>query len=117
MKIQELLDNTTQQMRKGILEFCILSIIADEGEAYPTDIINRLEAADMIVVQGTMYPLLSRLKSAGLLSYTWRESASGPPRKYFALTDDGREFLNGLLVTWNQLVKAVKDSTKNLKEN
>ena len=77
MKVQGLLDNTTQQMRKGILELCILSIISDEGEAYPTDIIKRLEKSELMVVEGTMYPLLARLKSAGLLDYTWRESASG----------------------------------------
>lgn len=117
MKVQNLLDNTTQQMRKGILELCILSIIAEEGEAYPTDIINQLEASDMIVVQGTLYPLLTRLKSAGLLSYTWKESAAGPPRKYYSLTDDGRDFLKGLIGTWQQLVAAVKNSTKNLTAN
>ncbi len=104
-------------MRKGILELCILSIIAEEGEAYPTDIINQLEASDMIVVQGTLYPLLTRLKSAGLLSYTWKESAAGPPRKYYSLTDDGRDFLKGLIGTWQQLVAAVKNSTKNLTAN
>lgn len=117
MKVQGLLDNTTQQMRKGILELCILSIIADEGEAYPTDIINRLEASDMIVVQGTLYPLLARLKSAGLLNYTWKESVAGPPRKYYSLTGDGREFLDGLVGTWQQLVTAVKNSTKSLTAN
>ena len=117
MKVQGLLDNTSQQMRKGILELCILSIISDEGEAYPTDIINRLEQSEMIVVQGTLYPLLARLKSAGLLSYTWKESAAGPPRKYYSLTDDGKEFLDGLMGTWKQLVTAVKNSTQSLTAN
>lgn len=117
MKVQGLLDNTTQQMRKGILELCILSIISDEGEAYPTDIIKRLEKSELMVVEGTMYPLLARLKSAGLLDYTWRESASGPPRKYYALTDDGKEFLGGLMTTWHQLVNAVSQSTQNQSTN
>lgn len=117
MKVQGLLDNTTQQMRKGILELCILSIISDEGEAYPTDIIKRLEKSELMVVEGTMYPLLARLKSTGLLHYTWRESVTGPPRKYYALTDDGREFLGGLMSTWSQLVIAVQQSTKSLTAN
>jgi len=117
MKVQGLLDNTTQQMRKGILELCILSIISDEGEAYPTDIIKRLEKSELMVVEGTMYPLLARLKSAGLLDYTWRESVSGPPRKYYTLTEDGKEFLDGLATTWHQLVNAVSDSTKSLTAN
>jgi PadR family transcriptional regulator PadR len=117
MKVQGLLENTTQQMRKGILEFCILSIIADEDEAYPSDIITRLRASEMIVVEGTLYPLLNRLKEAGLLQYTWKESTSGPPRKYYSVTDDGREFLGGLTNTWNQLVAAVQHSTKSLSVN
>ncbi len=104
-------------MRKGILELCILSIISDEVEAYPSDIIKRLEESQMIVVQGTLYPLLARLKGAGLLDYTWKESDSGPPRKYYALTDDGREFLNGLMETWGQLVDAVQHSTQSLTAN
>jgi PadR family transcriptional regulator PadR len=116
MKIQELLENTTQQMRKGILELCILSIISEEKEAYPSDILNRLEQLNMIVVQGTLYPLLARLKSAGLLHYTWKESDAGPPRKYYFLTDDGLSFLKGLLRSWEQLMTAVQQSTKNLIE-
>jgi len=117
MKVQGLLENTTQQMRKGILELCILSIISDEQEAYPSDIIKRLEESHMIVVQGTLYPLLARLKSAGLLDYTWKESGAGPPRKYYSLTNDGHEFLDGLMDTWNQLVAAVKHSTRSLTAN
>lgn len=104
-------------MRKGILELCILSIISDEREAYPSDIIRRLEESQMIVVQGTLYPLLARLKGAGLLEYTWKESDAGPPRKYYALTDSGHEFLDGLLDTWAQLVDAVKHSTKSITAN
>ncbi|MEO0777542.1 MAG: PadR family transcriptional regulator [Bacteroidota bacterium] len=110
------LENTKAQMRKGVLELCILSIIAEE-EVYPSDIIKKLEASELIVVQGTLYPLLTRLKNAGLLHYTWRESTSGPPRKYFHITDTGREFLNGLISTWHQLVHAVNQSTKNIASN
>ncbi|MEK7255344.1 MAG: PadR family transcriptional regulator [Bacteroidota bacterium] len=112
MKVNELLENTKQQMRKGILELCILSIISDDEEAYPSDIINRLKESEMIVVEGTLYPLLTRLKDAGLLSYTWKESTSGPPRKYYYVTDLGRTFLSGLMSTWNQLLAAVQHSTK-----
>ena len=117
MKVQNLLENTKQQMRKGVLELCILSIISDEGEAYPSDIIERLKESELIVKQGTMYPLLARLKGAGLLNYTWKESDAGPPRKYYALTDIGHQFLGGLMGTWGQLVEAVTFSTKNFKAN
>ena len=109
------LENTKAQMRKGVLELCILSIIA-EGEAYPSDIINKLKEAELIVVEGTLYPLLTRLKNAGLLHYTWKESTSGPPRKYFHITDEGKSFLNELLGTWGQLVHAVSESTKNYQQ-
>ena len=104
-------------MRKGVLELCILAIISDEKEAYPSDIIKRLEAAEMIVVQGTLYPLLARLKSAGLLDYTWKESDAGPPRKYYSLTKDGEAFLNGLMSNWQKLVEAVNQSTRSLTAN
>lgn len=114
MKVQALLENTSQQMRKGVLELCILAIIANEKEAYPSDIIKRLEEAELIVVQGTLYPLLARLKSAGLLDYTWKESDAGPPRKYYSLTPEGHAFLEGLLQSWQKLVDAVSLSTKNL---
>lgn len=100
-------------MRKGVLELCILSIIA-EAEAYPSDIIGKLKEAELIVVEGTLYPLLTRLKNAGLLTYNWRESSSGPPRKYFQLTEEGQDFLNALLETWDGLVNAVAQSTKNI---
>lgn len=110
------LDTTKTQMRRGVLELCILSIIA-EGEAYPSDIISRLKEAELIVVEGTLYPLLTRLKNADLLQYNWRESRSGPPRKYYALTDQGRTFLKELLDNWNQLVQAVDITTKNIANN
>ena len=104
------IENTKAQMRKGILELCVLSIIS-EKEAYPSDIIKKLKASELIVVEGTLYPLLTRLKNAGILSYTWKESKSGPPRKYYHLTQDGQDFLDGLLATWDQLNHAVNQST------
>ena len=107
------LENTKAQMRKGVLELCILSIIS-EGEIYPSDIIKKLKEAELIVVEGTLYPLLTRLKNAGLLHYTWRESTSGPPRKYYHITDDGQSFLGELMKTWQGLVNAVTQSTKNI---
>ncbi len=110
------IENTKAQMRKGVLELCILSIISEE-EAYPSDIIKKLKAAELIIVEGTLYPLLTRLKNAGLLSYSWRESKSGPPRKYYTVTESGLKFLNGLMGTWTQLVHAVEESTKNISHN
>jgi PadR family transcriptional regulator PadR len=107
------LENTKAQMRKGILELCVLSIIAEE-EAYPSDIIGKLKESQLIVVEGTLYPLLNRLKNSQLLQYTWRESKSGPPRKYYQLTDQGKTFLDGLVDTWEQLNHAVNQSTKKL---
>ena len=103
-------------MRRGVLELCILSIISEE-EVYPSDIIEKLKASKLLVKEGTLYPLLTRLKNAGLLHYTWKESKSGPPRKYYQLTDTGQDFLHGLLNTWNDLVNAVKNVTKNITTN
>jgi PadR family transcriptional regulator, regulatory protein PadR len=103
-------ENTKAQMRKGVLEYCILAIIAG-NEIYASDIIDKMKDAKLIVVEGTLYPLLTRLKNAGLLGYRWVESASGPPRKYYTLTDAGKEFLNELHVTWDELVEAVKITT------
>lgn len=108
------IENTKAQMRKGVLELCILSIIA-EKEAYPSDIIRKLKESELIIVEGTLYPLLSRLKNAGLLSYNWKESKTGPPRKYYALTDEGKQFLKNLLITWNNLSEAVSNATQKLK--
>lgn len=99
-------ENTKAQMRKGVLEFCILSILSG-GEHYPTEIIERMKDAKLLIVEGTLYPLLTRLKNDGLLSYRWVESQSGPPRKYFTLTEDGRVFLNGLLENWAELTTSV----------
>lgn len=112
-QIEEKLENTKAQLRKGVLELCILSIIAEE-EAYPSDIIQKLKSSELIVVEGTLYPLLTRLKDAGLLTYVWKESNSGPPRKYFRLTDEGYGFLETLIGTWHELVNAVAQTTKNI---
>ncbi len=100
------IENTKAQMRKGVLEFCILSILSD-GEHYPTEIIEKMKNARLLVVEGTLYPLLTRLKNDGLLSYRWVESQSGPPRKYFTLTDDGKVFLKDLIDGWKELTDSV----------
>jgi PadR family transcriptional regulator PadR len=102
-----IVENTQVQMRKGILEYCILSIIS-HGETYASDIIEELRNARLLVVEGTLYPLLTRLKNNGLLSYQWLESTSGPPRKYYQLTDTGKNVLSELEKTWNELVFAVE---------
>jgi PadR family transcriptional regulator PadR len=94
-------------MRKGVLEFCILSVIK-QGEAYPSDIIDKMKAANLNIFEGTLYPLLTRLKNAEFLTYRWVESNSGPPRKYFSLTPKGAEFYKELETTWNELANAVK---------
>jgi PadR family transcriptional regulator PadR len=100
------IENTKAQMRKGVLEFCILSILSND-DAYVSDIINRLKDAHLIVVEGTLYPLLNRLKNAGLLNYRWEESTSGPPRKYYGLTEQGTLALMELSASWTSLVNAV----------
>lgn len=105
------IENIQAQMRKGILEYCILNIIS-RGETYASDIISELQEAKLIVVEGTLYPLLTRLKNSGLLSYNWVESTSGPPRKYYQLTEEGRQFLTELGSTWQDLVTAVNKTTK-----
>lgn len=94
-------------MRKGILEYCILHIIA-RGEVYASDMLDELTAAKMIVVEGTLYPLLTRLKNSGLVEYKWVESKSGPPRKYYKLTELGESFLKGLTDTWEELVHSTE---------
>jgi PadR family transcriptional regulator, regulatory protein PadR len=105
-------ENAKAQMRRGVLELCILAIIGAEEEAYPSDILGRLKESDLIVVEGTLYPLLTRLKDAGLLDYSWQESSSGPPRKYFRLTDEGRTSLEELQTAWQDLVQAVANITQ-----
>ncbi|MFT4030912.1 MAG: PadR family transcriptional regulator [Siphonobacter sp.] len=100
------LENAQVQMRKGILEFCILHIIS-RGEVYASNMLEELTAAKIMVVEGTLYPLLTRLKNSGLLDYKWVESSSGPPRKYYVLTEDGRRFLEQLQLTWDELQTSV----------
>jgi PadR family transcriptional regulator, regulatory protein PadR len=104
------IDNTQSQMRKGVLEFCILSIIR-QGEVYPSDIVEKMKAANLNILEGTLYPLLTRLKNADFLTYRWVESNSGPPRKYFSMTDKGLAFYHELEETWNELANAVNKLT------
>jgi PadR family transcriptional regulator PadR len=101
------IENTASQMRKGVLEFCVLSVIR-QGEAYPSDIIEKMKAANFQLLEGTLYPLLTRLKNAGMVNYRWVESSGGPPRKYFSLTDSGLQFYRELELTWEEMVNAVK---------
>jgi PadR family transcriptional regulator PadR len=99
-------ENQKAQMRKGILEFCILLTISKEKK-YASDIIKELKTANLIVVEGTLYPLLSRLRQSELLTHTWEESQSGPPRKYYELTKKGKETLHSLKQTWSELSKSI----------
>lgn len=99
-------DNVKSQMRKGMLEYCILLLLHKE-QSYASDIIQRLKEARLIVVEGTLYPLLTRLKNDGLLSYEWIESSQGPPRKYYRLTPDGELFLKELETSWRELNETV----------
>ena len=107
------IQNTQSQMRKGVLEFCILSVIR-QGEVYPSDIVEQMKSANLQILEGTLYPLLTRLKNAGLLTYRWVESQSGPPRKYFSMTEKGIEFYGELERTWKELADAVHALTNNL---
>jgi PadR family transcriptional regulator, regulatory protein PadR len=107
------IDNTKAQMRKGVLEYCILLVVSGKN-LYASDIIQYLKEAKMIVVEGTLYPLMTRLKNDGLLTYRWEESTQGPPRKYYELTSTGQQFLNELEGSWTELVDAV-DKIKKLK--
>ncbi len=106
------IQNTQSQMRKGVLEFCILSII-QKGEVYPSDIVEQMKTANLHILEGTLYPLLTRLKNAGLLNYRWVESVSGPPRKYFVLTEEGDKAFTVLLKTWNEMTSSVNQLTQN----
>jgi len=110
------IENTKAQMRKGVLEYCILSVLKDE-DTYVAEILDTLKDAKLLVVEGTIYPLLTRLKNAGLLSYRWEESSSGPPRKYYGLTDTGKLFLKELTGTWNELQTAVNVVTNQKNRN
>ncbi|MBK6836209.1 MAG: PadR family transcriptional regulator [Bacteroidetes bacterium] len=99
-------ENPKAQMRKGVLELCILSILS-QGDAYPTEIIEKLKETKLVVVEGTLYPLLTRLKNTGLLTYRWEESTSGPPRKYYKLTEIGEQYLKEVQASWFELVEIV----------
>lgn len=105
------IENTQSQMKKGVLEYCILAIIK-RGEAYPGDIIDEMKNAGLQLFEGTLYPLLNRLKNSEILTYRWVESTSGPPRKYFILTDKGREFYELLESTWTELSTGVETVIK-----
>ncbi|MCP4310984.1 MAG: PadR family transcriptional regulator [Bacteroidetes bacterium] len=107
------IENAKAQMRKGILEYCTLSIL-NKRDLYTSDIIKALKENDLIVVEGTLYPLLTRQKNAGLLQYRWEESTQGPPRKYYALTEIGKAYLKELDSSWGTLIKSV-ESIKNYK--
>ena len=100
------IQNTQSQMRKGVLEFCILSVIR-QGEVYPSDIVDKMKAANLNIFEGTLYPLLTRLKNAEYLTYRWIESNSGPPRKYFVMSEKGLAFYEELEKTWKELADAV----------
>ncbi|MBR6423794.1 MAG: PadR family transcriptional regulator [Bacteroidales bacterium] len=100
-------ENVRSQMRKGVLEYCILSIL-DKQESYASSIIDSLKEANMIVVEGTLYPLLIRLKNQGTLTYRWEESPQGPPRKYYCISEDGRMLLREMDASWNDLVETIK---------
>ena len=111
------IENTKAQLRKGVLEYCILSVLKD-NDAYVAEILDTLKSARLLVVEGTIYPLLTRLKNAGLLHYRWEESTGGPPRKYYGLTDTGKIFLKELTHTWEELQSAVAIvTTKNPKNH
>ena len=104
-------DNVRSQMRKGVLEYCILSILSRK-EAYASSILDDLKAANMIVVEGTLYPLLIRQKNQGLLSYRWEESTQGPPRKYYVITEKGRSQLSEMDAAWNEMVESINTLRK-----
>ncbi len=104
-------ENIKSQMRKGVLEYCILLILS-KNEAYVSDIIQALKEAKLLVVEGTLYPLLTRLKNDEYLSYSWKESSQGPPRKYYVLSDKGKLFLDELENSWNELNETINQIKK-----
>ncbi|MDE7356055.1 MAG: PadR family transcriptional regulator [Rikenellaceae bacterium] len=108
-------DNIKAQMRKGILEYCILSILS-RTDAYASEIIAELKQSEMIVVEGTLYPLLTRQKNGGLLEYRWEESPQGPPRKYYRITPHGRDILNQLDIAWSELVEQISKIRSNCQQ-
>ena len=106
-----MITNIKSQMRKGVLEFCILTIIS-RNEAYSSDILETLKEAELVVVEGTVYPLLTRMKNEGLLTYRWQESTGGPPRKYYSLTEEGHTLLQQLQNEWHSICQAVSQVTE-----
>ncbi|MBP3789091.1 MAG: PadR family transcriptional regulator [Prevotella sp.] len=100
------IENAKSQMRKGMLEYCVL-LLLKQRPSYASDIIQQLKQAELLVVEGTLYPLLTRLKNDGLLKYEWQESTQGPPRKYYALSPEGEQFLEGLNAAWGELAATV----------
>jgi PadR family transcriptional regulator len=104
-------ENSKAQMRKGILEYCILLIVSRK-DAYASDIISKLKESKLIVVEGTLYPLLTRQKNAGLLAYRWEESTQGPPRKYYTITEIGKKHLQELDKSWDELVNSIESIKK-----
>lgn len=111
-----MLSNLKSQMRKGLLEYCILSIISRD-EAYASDILEILKTSQLLVVEGTLYPLLTRMKNEGLLSYRWQESTGGPPRKYYTLTPDGHQLLLQLHHEWQTISTAISQITSNIPQS
>lgn len=107
------IENAKAQMRKGVLELCVLAVIAAR-ETYPPEIMEKLSGANLVVKEGTLYPILVRLKNEGLVDYIWREGVKGPPRKYFTITEQGRNFYAELLNGWTELVNAVQETLDKL---
>ena len=107
-----MLSNLKSQMRKGLLEYCILAIISRD-EAYASDILDQLKVAQLVVVEGTVYPLLTRMKNEGLLTYRWQESTGGPPRKYYTLTDNGQQLLAQLNAEWQSICQSINQIINN----
>lgn len=105
-------NNIKSQMRKGLLEYCILSIIR-QNEVYASDILDKLKKANLVVVEGTIYPLLTRMKNEKLLSYRWQESTGGPPRKYYTITEEGLQLLSQLDNEWQSICQSIKLITNN----
>lgn len=112
MDTNTIVENSRTQMRRGVLEYSILLVLRS-GDEYASSIIQKLKDVDIIVVEGTLYPLLIRLKNLGLLGYRWEESPQGPPRKYYMITDKGREQLNELDATWTELVRSIESIRNN----
>lgn len=109
--MENAVENVKSQMRKGVLEYCILSILSKK-EAYASSMLEDLKAADMIVVEGTIYPMLIRQKNQGLLTYRWEESPQGPPRKYYSITEKGRDVLAQMDAEWADIVKTIETIKK-----